>query len=236
MYWAVPEVYGAFITGTLAKFRDPSMKTWSIRLAVDAGLTEPYPIPKPVIPVDAPPLMRTIAEGVWLVFACKWTYEAEKASMLGQAFLGGWCGGIPAGSLGFNFRPNACQNSPGMRSADGGCKPRHNFLSAGGEFTRPYLVDTSSTNPKAAQRWEKALGVLESRETVFWPTCSGHPKVYGGCYHAHPEQGNKCYIKETLVEMERVFSVCTGLSPLRVCSACSGLSPIVEVPACKEPS
>jgi hypothetical protein len=75
------------------------MKTWSIRLAVDAGLTEPYPIPKPVIPVGMTPLERTIAEGVWLVFACKWTYEAEKASMLGQAFLGGWCGGIPAGSV-----------------------------------------------------------------------------------------------------------------------------------------
>jgi hypothetical protein len=98
-YWAVPEVYAAFITGTLAKFRDPSMKTWSIRLAVDAGLTEPYPIPKPVIPVDAPPLVRTIAHGVWLLFACKWTFEAEKASMLGQAFLGGWCGGIPPGSV-----------------------------------------------------------------------------------------------------------------------------------------
>jgi hypothetical protein len=101
MYWAVPEVYAQHITGTLAKLRDPSMKTWSIRLAVDAGLTEPYPIPKPVIPVDAPPLVRTIAAGIWLLFACKWTFEAEKASMLAQAFLGGWCGGIPPGSVWF---------------------------------------------------------------------------------------------------------------------------------------
>jgi hypothetical protein len=92
MYWAVPEVYAAFVTGTLAKLRRASMKTWSIRLAVDAGLTEPYPLAKPVIPVDAPPNVRTLAEGIWLVFACKWTYEVEKPSMLAQSFLAGWCG------------------------------------------------------------------------------------------------------------------------------------------------
>jgi hypothetical protein len=99
-YWAVPEVYAAFITGKLVSLGNhkPSMKTWSIRLAVDAGLTDPYPLEKPVIPVDAPPLVRTLLQGVWLLFACKWIYEAEKPTMLGRDFVAGWCG-MPSGSV-----------------------------------------------------------------------------------------------------------------------------------------
>jgi hypothetical protein len=100
MYWAVPEVYAAFITGKLVSFKKhkPSMKTWSIRLAIDAGLIEPYPLPKPTVPADAPPRVQTLCQGVWLLLACKWTYEAEKATMLAPTFLEGWCG-IPAGSV-----------------------------------------------------------------------------------------------------------------------------------------
>jgi hypothetical protein len=100
VYWAVPEVYAAFITGKLVSFskHKPSMKTWSIRLAVEAGLTEPYPLPKPAISADATPLDRTFCQGVWLLFACKWTYEVEKPTMLGRDFVAGWCG-IPEGSV-----------------------------------------------------------------------------------------------------------------------------------------
>jgi hypothetical protein len=44
-------------------------------------------------------------------------------------------------------------------------KPRHNFLSASGESTRPYLAYISSTSPRAAQQLEKARKASEPRSS-----------------------------------------------------------------------
>jgi hypothetical protein len=98
LYWTLPEVYAALVSGKVRPLKRASKKTWRLRLAVDAGLVQPYPVAMPPLPPDAPPLERRLYDGFRLLLACKWVHKAEAPTMFGRAFAAGWCG-IPEGSF-----------------------------------------------------------------------------------------------------------------------------------------
>ena len=60
--WPVPDVFAALVTGTLQRLARPSRKTWRLRLMVEAGLLDPYPVEMKPCPDDMPKLLRHFCE------------------------------------------------------------------------------------------------------------------------------------------------------------------------------
>jgi hypothetical protein len=97
-FWPLPDVFAALVTGQLKRLPKPSRKTWRLRLMVEAGLLEPYPVEMIPLPDDLPPLMRRFCEGFRYLCACKWTFQERAPTMFSDAFAAGWCG-IREGSI-----------------------------------------------------------------------------------------------------------------------------------------
>jgi hypothetical protein len=77
---------------------EPSRKTWRLRLLIEAGLLDPYPVEMKPIPEDMPKLLRHFCERFRYLCACKWTYQERAPTMFSDAFAAGWCG-IREGSI-----------------------------------------------------------------------------------------------------------------------------------------
>ncbi len=88
----VPDVYAALVTGKVKRLPKPSRKTWRLRLMVEAGLLDPYPVEMKPLPDDMPALLRQFCEGFRLLCACKWTYQEQAPTMFSDEFAAGWCG------------------------------------------------------------------------------------------------------------------------------------------------
>jgi hypothetical protein len=97
-FWPVPDVFAALVTGTLKRLPKPSRKTWRLRLMVEAGLLDPYPVEMKSFPADMPKLLRHFCERFRYLCACKWTYQERAPTMFSDAFAAGWCG-IREGSI-----------------------------------------------------------------------------------------------------------------------------------------
>jgi Bifunctional DNA primase/polymerase, N-terminal len=98
IYYPVPDVFAALVTGTTKSLPKPSRKTWRLRLMVEAGLLDPYPVEMKPFPDDMPKLLRHFCEGFRYLCACKWTYQERAPTMFTDAFAAGWCG-IREGSI-----------------------------------------------------------------------------------------------------------------------------------------
>jgi hypothetical protein len=97
-FWPVPDVFAALVTGKVKRLPKPSRKTWRLRLMVEAGLLEPYPVEMKPIPDDLPKLLRHFCERFRYLCACKWTYQERAPTMFSDEFAAGWCG-IREGSI-----------------------------------------------------------------------------------------------------------------------------------------
>jgi hypothetical protein len=99
-FWAIPEVYAARTIGHIATDNDgfarslngPSIVTWRIRLWVDMGVIDPYPVSMPPLFDDATAQDRRVYDGIWLLFGCKWLHTPGEPTPLGWSFVAGWCG------------------------------------------------------------------------------------------------------------------------------------------------
>jgi hypothetical protein len=97
-FWPVPDVFAAMVTGQVKRLPRPSRKTWRLRLMVEAGLLDPYPVEMKPVPDDMPRLLRHFCERFRYLCACKWTYQERAPTMFSDAFAAGWCG-IREGSI-----------------------------------------------------------------------------------------------------------------------------------------
>jgi hypothetical protein len=97
-FWPVPDVFAAMVTGRLKRLPRPSRKTWRLRLMVEAGLLDPYPVEMKPVPDDMPRLLRHFCERFRYLCACKWIYQERAPTMFSDAFAAGWCG-IREGSI-----------------------------------------------------------------------------------------------------------------------------------------
>lgn len=88
----VPDVYAALVTGQVKRLPKPSRKTWRLRLMVEAGLLEPYPVEMKPLPDEMPPLLWRFCEGFRDLCACKWTFQERAATMFSDEFAASWCG------------------------------------------------------------------------------------------------------------------------------------------------
>jgi hypothetical protein len=78
--------------GHALRLRGPSVATWQLRLLVEAGLLEPYPVPARPLPLAALPAVRHVYEGFLLLLACKWWHTPEAPSPFSWCFAAAWCG------------------------------------------------------------------------------------------------------------------------------------------------
>jgi hypothetical protein len=78
--------------GQALRLRGPSVATWQLRLLVEAGLLEPYPVPARPLPLAAPPAARTVYEGFLLLLGCKWWHTPQAPTTFAWRFAAAWCG------------------------------------------------------------------------------------------------------------------------------------------------
>jgi hypothetical protein len=97
-FWPVPDVFAALVTGKVKRLPKPSRKTWRLRLMVEAGLLDPYPVEMKPLPDDMPKLFLHFCERFRYLCACKWTYQERAPTMFSDEFAAGWCG-IREGSI-----------------------------------------------------------------------------------------------------------------------------------------
>jgi hypothetical protein len=97
-FWPTPDVFAVIITGKLNKLPKPSRKTWRLRLMIEAGLLDPYPVEMKPLPDEMPKLLRHFCERFRYLCACKWTYQERAPTMFSDEFAAGWCG-IREGSI-----------------------------------------------------------------------------------------------------------------------------------------
>jgi hypothetical protein len=97
-FWPVPDVFAAIVTGKLKRLPKPSRKTWRLRLMIEAGLLDPYPVEMKPLPDDMPKLLRHFCERFRYLCAVKWTYQERAPTMFSDEFAAGWCG-IREGSI-----------------------------------------------------------------------------------------------------------------------------------------
>jgi hypothetical protein len=54
--------------GRALRLRGPSVATWQLRLLVEAGILQPYPVSARPLPSDVRPAVRTVYDGFLLLF------------------------------------------------------------------------------------------------------------------------------------------------------------------------
>jgi hypothetical protein len=99
-WWNLVEVYAAVVVGAIAVTKDghvakmgrSSFAVWRLRLLIEAGVIEPYPVDIVPLPNDAPRYVARVYAGFRLLLACKWAYLPGTATVFTWSFAAGWCG------------------------------------------------------------------------------------------------------------------------------------------------
>jgi hypothetical protein len=91
-WYTLPDVRASLAYGQALRLRGPSVATWQLRLLVEAGLLEPYPVPARPLPLAAPPAARTVYEGFLLLLGCKWWHTPQAPTTFAWRFAAAWCG------------------------------------------------------------------------------------------------------------------------------------------------
>jgi hypothetical protein len=66
--------------------------TWQLRLLVEAGLLEPYPVPARSLPPTVRPAIRRVYAGFLFLRACKWWHTPQAPAPFTWRFAAAWCG------------------------------------------------------------------------------------------------------------------------------------------------
>jgi hypothetical protein len=91
-WYTLPDVRASLAYGHAMRLRGPSVATWQLRLLVEAGLLEPYPLPTCSLPAHVPPAVHKVYEGFLLLLGCKWWHTPQAPSMFAWRFAAAWCG------------------------------------------------------------------------------------------------------------------------------------------------
>jgi len=91
-WYTLPDVRASLAFGQGVRLRGPSVATWQLRLLVEAGILEPYPVQARPLPSDMRPAIRTVYEGFLFLLGCKWWHTPEAPTPFSWRFAAAWCG------------------------------------------------------------------------------------------------------------------------------------------------
>jgi hypothetical protein len=74
------------------RLRGPSVATWQLRLLVEAGILEPYPVPARALPLEVRPAVRKVYEGFLFLLGCKWWHTPQAPTTFSWRLAAAWCG------------------------------------------------------------------------------------------------------------------------------------------------
>lgn len=90
-WYSLTQVYAFLKYGQVKKLSGPELATWQIRLLVELGKLEPYPVPAQTLPSDAAESVRQVYEGFRLLLGCKWRYTPDEPTPFARKFVAAWC-------------------------------------------------------------------------------------------------------------------------------------------------
>ena len=91
-WYTLPDVRASLAYGQALRLRGPSVATWQLRLLIEAGLLEPYPVPARPLPPAVPPAVRRVYAGFVLLLGCKWCHTPQAPTPFAWRFAPAWCG------------------------------------------------------------------------------------------------------------------------------------------------
>ena len=91
-WYTLPDVRASLAYGRALRLRGPSVATWQLRLLVEAGLLEPYPVPACPLPPGVDPAVRRVYAGFLLLLGCKWWHTPQAPTTFAWRFAAAWCG------------------------------------------------------------------------------------------------------------------------------------------------
>jgi len=91
-WYTLSDVRASLAFRQAVRLRGPSVATWQLRLLVEAGILERYPVPARGLPPAAPRAARTVYEGFLLLLGCKWWHTPQAPAPFSWRFAAAWCG------------------------------------------------------------------------------------------------------------------------------------------------
>jgi hypothetical protein len=91
-WYTLPDVRASLAYGQAVRLRGPSVATWQLRLLVEAGILEPYPVAARPLPAEVRPAIRLVYEGFLFLLACKWRHTPQVPTPFSWRFAAAWCG------------------------------------------------------------------------------------------------------------------------------------------------
>lgn len=91
-WYTLPDVRASVAHREAVRLRGPSVATWQLRLLVETGLLEPYPVSSRALPADVQPAVRKVYDGFVFLLGCKWRHTPQVPTPFSWRFAAAWCG------------------------------------------------------------------------------------------------------------------------------------------------
>jgi hypothetical protein len=91
-WYPLPDVRASLAFGHAVRLRGPSVATWQLRLLIEAGILDPYPVSARPLPPKVRPTVRTVYNGFLFLLACKWWHTPQAPTPFAWRFAAAWCG------------------------------------------------------------------------------------------------------------------------------------------------
>jgi hypothetical protein len=91
-WYTLPDVRASLAFRQAVRQRGPCVATWQLRLLVEAGILERYPVPARGLPLATPRAARTVYEGFLFLLGCKWWHTPQAPALFSWRFAAAWCG------------------------------------------------------------------------------------------------------------------------------------------------
>jgi hypothetical protein len=91
-WYLLADVRASLAFGRALWLGGPSLATWQLRLLVEAGVLQPYPVPAHALPTRVRPTIRKVYEGFLFLLACKWWHTPHAVTTFTWRFAAAWCG------------------------------------------------------------------------------------------------------------------------------------------------
>jgi hypothetical protein len=91
-WYTLPDVRASLAYGHAMRLRGPSVATWQLRLLIEAGILEPYPVPARPLPLGVDPAICRVYAGFVSLLGCKWWHTPEVPTPFSWRFAAAWCG------------------------------------------------------------------------------------------------------------------------------------------------
>jgi hypothetical protein len=91
-WYTLPDVRASLAHRQAVRLHGPSVATWQLRLLVEMGILDPYPVTVRPLPPGVRLAVRKVYEGFEFLLACKWWYTPPAPAPFSWHFAAAWCG------------------------------------------------------------------------------------------------------------------------------------------------